>query len=266
MKFHKLCEMFPGLPEKDFNALIQDIKENGLKEPIVKDKEDRIIDGRQRFKACLAAQVEPRFRVVDFTSEAAIAIFIRSANIHRRHLSQSGKARFIAKLAVSDSSPVKIVNVSPLAKQLKVSESAVSEALKVLKSGDKKLIEQMENEEITIKEAYRKAKAKESTKKQIEELTPLEIGKAETEPLKAIHARLLEIKREVEELLREPQYAFVLAQGVDAGLENALRNIAAGFPHALCPYCGGDKCKACKQQGWMPKMQYDAAPRELKRP
>ena len=39
-------------------------------------------------------------------------------------------------------------------------------------------------------------------------------------------------------------------------------------PFALCPYCGnagGEGCKACKRQGWVPKIAYKAAPPDLKR-
>ena len=51
---------------------------------------------------------------------------------------------------------------------------------------------------------------------------------------------------------------------VRSDMRNLLAAITAAEPYAKCPYCGGDKCKACKQSGWMPKLVYDRAAKELK--
>lgn len=68
-------------------ALEQDIKENGLLEPIWL-YDGKIIDGRNRYLACLAVGIKPRFR--DYTgSEIDLLNYVVSLNLHRRHLSQS---------------------------------------------------------------------------------------------------------------------------------------------------------------------------------
>ena len=60
-EFHPVAGLFPLLRREAFRELVADIQENGLLEPILVDAEGRILDGRNRYLACLQAGVEPRF-------------------------------------------------------------------------------------------------------------------------------------------------------------------------------------------------------------
>ncbi len=62
-KVHPVANMFPLLdPDSDqFKKLVVSIKHNKLWEPIVLDSEGRILDGRNRARACEAAGVAPKF-------------------------------------------------------------------------------------------------------------------------------------------------------------------------------------------------------------
>lgn len=42
-------------------------------------------------------------------------------------------------------------------------------------------------------------------------------------------------------------------------------DVRFAIPHAVCPHCGGRKCNACKQAGFITKRQYDGLPAEFKR-
>ena len=86
MKIHKVADMFPMMGGDDFNMLKQDIKENGLLNPIW-TYEDKIIDGRNRMLACKEVGVKPRFK--EWDGKGSLVAFVVSLNLHRRHLSPS---------------------------------------------------------------------------------------------------------------------------------------------------------------------------------
>jgi hypothetical protein len=78
----------------DFDELVADVKENGLRDPIITYRET-ILDGRNRLRACEAADVEPRFK--EWTGDDPVA-FVISCNLHRRHLNAVQRAAIAAKL------------------------------------------------------------------------------------------------------------------------------------------------------------------------
>jgi ParB family chromosome partitioning protein len=81
---HVLAELFPSMTVDELRALTTDICKYGLREPIVL-YEGKILDGRSRYAACLAAGREP----VTTTLKAGVAprAYVYSVNAHRRHLS-----------------------------------------------------------------------------------------------------------------------------------------------------------------------------------
>ncbi len=94
---HPLAALFPMMEGPDFEDLVGDIRENGLREPIVLF-ESKILDGRNRAKACAAAGINPRFEPFEGSEEEATA-FVISLNLRRRHLSESQRATVAARLA-----------------------------------------------------------------------------------------------------------------------------------------------------------------------
>lgn len=81
-EIHPAAEIFPYMAEDQFKGLVEDIRENGLLEPIVLF-EGKIIDGRNRLRACKEAGVEPNFVEVQDVDPTN---FVISRNLHRRHL------------------------------------------------------------------------------------------------------------------------------------------------------------------------------------
>jgi hypothetical protein len=83
LQFHPLADIFPLMEGAEFNELVADIKANGLCECIVL-YDGMILDGRNRYRACLKAGFEP----VTIDGGKLIkdpAAYVISANIHRRH-------------------------------------------------------------------------------------------------------------------------------------------------------------------------------------
>src|SRR5712692_7557832 len=92
-----LADLFPLLRGPAFEELVADIQKNGLHEPILCDAEGRILDGRNRYRACLKAGVEPRF--VEWRGEGELGELALSLNLRRRHLDESQRAMVAERLA-----------------------------------------------------------------------------------------------------------------------------------------------------------------------
>ena len=95
LEFHALATLFPLLNGEDFDELVVDIEAHGLCEPIVMF-EGKILDGRNRYRACIEAGAEPTFTVYQGNDPVAYVI---SLNLRRRHLDESQRAMVAAKLA-----------------------------------------------------------------------------------------------------------------------------------------------------------------------
>lgn len=92
LELHPLCTLFPRVQGAEFDALVADIKTNGLRQPITLHN-GMILDGGNRYAACVAAGMEPEF--AEFEGENIVA-FVLSANLHRRHLSPGQQAAIVA--------------------------------------------------------------------------------------------------------------------------------------------------------------------------
>ena len=91
--YHKASCMFPLTKGAEFAALVDDIKARGLVHPIVL-YENRILDGRDRYRACRRAGVAPRYET--FNGDDPVA-YVISANILRRHLTRAQIREVIAR-------------------------------------------------------------------------------------------------------------------------------------------------------------------------
>ena len=101
---HPVASRFPMIDDESLNALAEDIKKNGQREPIIVAYLDEamidepvVIDGRNRHAACKLAGIEPEFKFVMSLNDRelspqVIADWIISHNLHRRHLTTSQKA------------------------------------------------------------------------------------------------------------------------------------------------------------------------------
>jgi ParB-like nuclease domain len=98
LAFHSLADKFALMEGDEFDELVADIKKNGLRAPIT-IYEDQILDGRNRYRACLAAEIEPDTVAYQGNDPAG---FVVSANVHRRHLTRDQKRGLIDDLLRED--------------------------------------------------------------------------------------------------------------------------------------------------------------------
>ena len=92
IELHPLCTLFPRLIGSEFDTLREDIKANGLRAPIVLH-DGMILDGGNRYRACLEAGVEPTFSKFDGGN---LVSFVLSVNLHRRHMTAGQQAAIVA--------------------------------------------------------------------------------------------------------------------------------------------------------------------------
>lgn len=91
-EFHPAADVFPLMEGAAFQDLVKDIKEHGLREPIARVKVGEtylVLDGRNRFRACVKAEVDPEF--YDYEGDDHFE-YAWSVNIPRRHLNPGQQA------------------------------------------------------------------------------------------------------------------------------------------------------------------------------
>jgi len=58
----------------------------------------------------------------------------------------------------------------------------------------------------------------------------------------------------------DPLFADIVRGQFQADITNVRRQIENARPYAICPYCGGERCRACGQRGYVNQINYSAAP------
>jgi hypothetical protein len=89
-RWHPAANIFPVLGDDELNQLADDIKTNGLLEPVVL-MDGLVLDGRNRLLACQKAGVTPRF--IEWNGECGDPWdYVLSKGARRRHMTASQKA------------------------------------------------------------------------------------------------------------------------------------------------------------------------------
>jgi N6-adenosine-specific RNA methylase IME4 len=152
LEFHRLADIFPLVEGQDFGALVADIKAHGLHEPIVMF-EGKILDGRNRYRGCLAADVEPTF--ITYTGDDPVA-YVVSLNLRRRHLTESQRAMVAAKLAtlkLGDNQYTEGPSIEGASRLLNVGHASVERAKAVQRAGAPELVHAVEQGAVSVSAA-----------------------------------------------------------------------------------------------------------------
>lgn len=92
---HPAAELFPLMQGDEFDALVESIRAQGLREAVWLTADGALLDGRNRVRACQAAGVKPDFRQYDGDDPVA---FVMALNMDRRHLTVGQRAMVALKL------------------------------------------------------------------------------------------------------------------------------------------------------------------------
>lgn len=150
LQFHELAKIFPLMDEARFDELVEDIRTNGLIDPIDL-YEGKVLDGRNRYRACLLAGVSPR--CYEYTGDDPLQ-YVLSKNLNRRHLDESQRAMVAANIAnlprgvfhgnqhskeVSANLPIPQASVAQAAEAVNVGVRSVTAAKRVKAAGHETL-------------------------------------------------------------------------------------------------------------------------------
>lgn len=162
MEFHPLADIFPMMSGSEFASLVEDIDKNGQIQPIF-TYQGKIIDGRNRYKACEKLNLAPMTIAWD-GEESELIPFVLSLNLTRRHLNESQRSMVANKLAnlekhekKSDTqicvSETPAVSQGDAAAMLSVSPRSVQHAKTVQETGSRELIDAVEKGEVAVSTA-----------------------------------------------------------------------------------------------------------------
>jgi hypothetical protein len=161
LKQHPLSAAFPAMSSDDFAALVEDIKANGQREPVMVH-EGMVLDGWHRYQACSQLGIKPQ--QFTFPADKDPVAFVLSHNLHRRHLTPSQRAA--AVVACSEWAPAhrpkkggtsSPLTTEKLAQVAHVSDKTIKDAKAAHKAG---LTDAVQSGALTVKEAAKVARGK----------------------------------------------------------------------------------------------------------
>jgi hypothetical protein len=162
MKFHPIATAFPMVGKVKLEELIEDIRLNGQILPVYLF-EDMVLDGRHRHIACTRLGIEPKYE--EYTGDDPLG-FVKSLNVHRRHLDASQRALVAAKLEnverggrgghLKISGDILKITREEAAAAMDVSTASVARARKVLEVGTPEQVATIEIGTLKVGTAYNK--------------------------------------------------------------------------------------------------------------
>jgi ParB-like chromosome segregation protein Spo0J len=161
-EFHPAADLFPMMSDEEIDALGDDMLEHAQREAIILFR-GQILDGRNRYRACIARGIEPKFREERPADPYA---FVASANLHRRHLDAGQRAMIAESLAMlrdgqhkAGASGDAAATQTDAAKLLEVSRPSVQRARYVREHGVPDLVDAVERGDVKIRPAAEFASA-----------------------------------------------------------------------------------------------------------
>lgn len=225
MDWHPIACIFPMLSDEKLSELADDIRQHGLREPVVMF-EGKVLDGRNRWQACTLAGVKAKTK--EFTGSVSEAVeFVWSTNVHRRHLDSGQVAIAVAKRekldaefaaavdAIREAAPKggrpskekpsqKIDEVlandrktdHKLAQQAGTNRTYVAKARKLLDESPE-LAEKVERGEIKLDKAAKQVKQQQKIKQDLEASEKAKAVIEKADPLGVFHGDSFQLARSI---------------------------------------------------------------------
>lgn len=263
-KDHTLAALLPLMTQPEIRELADDIRQNGQLAPVTLF-EGKILDGRNRYRACKLAGVEPKVR--EFKGKDPLT-FVLSANVHRRHLTESQRALIAARLVTmkrgGDRKSEKVLpakTVDEAAHDLDVSPRSVDTAKQVLREASAEDVKAVERGEKTVSQVAREVKGKKESSSELLDKTgfavpaPVIPDWRHAETFQPLLTEVSRIKAAVERGIGDQDLAFrEVSNTLIADLASVYAQLKQLLPYAVCPACQGHArsgCTLCKRRGYI---------------
>lgn len=197
MQFHDVANIFPMMSDEEFSSLKASVLKNGQRVPIY-THEGKIVDGRNRYKACLEIGIAPLFE--EWDGDGLLVDFVWDLNAERRELGTGARQMSAGRYAIALEAESKSRQLSGLqnvrssvqictdddfgrsrdkaAEKFGVAPRTVAHAVQVEKSGDDALKRAVESGRASVSAAAEVATLSPEGQAEI-------VAKGETEILKA---------------------------------------------------------------------------------
>lgn len=172
-KIHPAADDYPLMAGEDFEDFVEDVRVNGIKNPIV-FLEDVLIDGRNRLRAAIVLGIDLQECSVSLKADLIPdpVGYIRSLNLYRRHLTDSQRVYQRAKLKQDSKktcgdSEKQLLTDQQIADEVGVSRRSVIDANRVLKSGIPELNEAVVQGKMSVASAGEVARLPKAKQKRV---------------------------------------------------------------------------------------------------
>lgn len=290
---YAVSKHLPPVSDDLLKRLTEDIKTNGLMDPIKLDGEGRIIDGRARYKACFAASVVPRFSEWKGpkTDECYAAYFVAHNAIRNNFPTEMARTAFVLEITkrypahrptVESVTANKGATIAPLlsvsgpeiAKSLGIKNRTLQmrkAALDVATESEKADLMTGKTGVKTVLAAHKaEAKAAEPLLDACGNEVPEHL-RASWEVVVAVVKPWLKTAQSLRTEIRSAgdresaAFAWLSVHEVIEYLGNVIHVLKEAMPHVVCSYCTAhqktqascDNCKSNgKHYGWIPRRRY----------
>lgn len=162
---HPACAVWPSMSDLSFEELVASIRERGLIHPIMLC-EGKILDGKERHRACVAAGIEPKYETYSGADPVGFSLDV---NKHRRHLPAYELAFIGEELAkikrggnrgnqytgkvLGNTLPNKLDTVQEIANQLGIGRQSILSARALRRHAEPNIIEMAKTGKVGIQSA-----------------------------------------------------------------------------------------------------------------
>jgi hypothetical protein len=258
------------MSELEFEALKRDLDENGQRDPIILF-EGKILDGRNRYRACRELGIEPLTDAFKGSLEDARQLST-TANLMRRHLSKSQKAMFLAlggfltpsapkgrrrKFGEGDQSPRELgkkygVNHMTLYKAADIAQRNNALAQRVLKGELSVGAAEIELKKQSTKGTLQKRKTGGTPVTNATKLPRHLVKVFQTiEEIESLETAISEARKSLKAVVASDVFDASDLKDIRTSLNTVWDKLKRNKPSRVCDACKGKGCGKCDKKGWL---------------